>query len=103
MDESTREGLVELRTELFERGPRFPKDDCDDATTEVGKRFGFKICYGEFRINGESHSHYWNESDDGYIVDLTARQFSPDVPEVFILPRDSDEARRHYKYLFDYS
>ena len=107
MDESTREDLVEIRREIVEarkalsvRTSEFPYSCCFESSTFVNVMLGFKLVRGRFIVRGKRIKHYWNETPGDEIVDLTASQFFAELPEVFILPRDSDRARTYYDHSY---
>ncbi len=83
--------LVQLTSEL--RG--FPRDCCW-ISTERSSKLGLDIKFGLFVDDrGIGHNHHWGELGNR-IYDLTARQFSDDIPPIYILLKDSDEANARY-------
>ncbi len=73
----------------------FPTCHCDIAADRIEKILGLERKDGSYIIEIEPFGpfeipHSWNILKTGEIVDITARQFDPDAPEVEILsPNDS--------------
>ena len=96
MRENTVGRLMALREELAGKYRGFPSGCCQSAHLAVEKQFGFEAVFGVFvDSQGNGHRHHWNESDEE-IVDLTAGQFDDKLPDVHVVAKDSDGARRHY-------
>ena len=70
----------------------------------IWRELGFPVLYGYLiDENGEERTHYLNlcqESDE--LVDLTAHQFDRSLLKIFIIPKDSEEARKRYESLLLY-
>ncbi len=76
----------------------FPMRCCDYASEMVRKATSLEIAWG-YIINkdGKGEEHYWNCSPElGLIVDLTARQFYPELDIVHILCDNTPEAEELY-------
>lgn len=102
MGELSLQQLSDLRSELEREvarfsSVRFPKDCCTYVATRAQRSLDLNVVSGLF-IDGDEigHNHTWNETSEGYIVDLTASQFSGNFPQVYVLPKDSHEAKERY-------
>ncbi len=88
------EQLKDLRKKLEGEFKGFPSGCCLITSERVSK-LGLEEKFGLFiDDNGIGNGHHWNEKD-GKIYDLTANQFSNDLPEILILNKDSKEAERY--------
>ena len=76
----------------------FPHGCCVFAAKCVREKLGFSVVRGGFILyrGDRVYDHAWNETPDGEIVDLTADQFSLDLPYILVTPKNSDLAREHY-------
>ena len=88
--------LLKLKYRLKKEFRGFPKECCLISSQKVEKYFGFKQVFGLFIDDKEiGHDHHWN-SINGEIVDLTANQFSEEIPDIYTLEEASPEAKKHY-------
>lgn len=96
MDESVAARLREIREELKEKYENFPHGYCWLAASDVCLKAGLHVIYGCYKTPAKMQDHCWNcDKKSGLYVDLTAGQFDPALPDVFIFPRKSPEAERH--------
>lgn len=88
--------LTSLREKLEEEFEDFPEGYCR-KTSEIAEELGLERTLGIFIDNsGIAHNHWWNKKD-GKIYDLTADQFSKEIPKIYILDEDSSEAKSRYR------
>lgn len=63
--------------------PEFPRKLCVDTSRLVKRVTGIPVVAGF--TYGDSHA--WNyDTDRGLFIDLTARQFDPELPEILVTP-----------------
>ena len=96
MDEPDFERLEQIREDFFQRIHFFPEGCCRGAAVRINNVAGYKLVRGKFYFEGRQFDHYWNETPDGEIVDLTASQFSDRFPRIFVTSKHSDLAKNHY-------
>jgi len=87
--------LSNLRKEMQREFKCFPKECCREASHRAVK-LGFEETFGLFIDNqGLGNDHHWNKKD-GKIFDITANQFCEDLPEIYVLDENSEEAKSRY-------
>ena len=73
----------------------FPSKTFREASDRAAK-LGLDKTYGLFiDDNGIGNDHDWNKKD-GRIYDITAKQFSKNLPEIYVVNEDSEEAKSRY-------
>ncbi|MFA5071639.1 MAG: hypothetical protein WC511_04750 [Candidatus Pacearchaeota archaeon] len=104
MNDLEKSALEKIRESLIKGDPLFPNACCFIAADAVKNNLGYNIVRGSFVLKGYKNLHYWNETPDGKIVDLTASQFSQRFPEILITDKNSDCAKTYYySYIRDMS
>ncbi len=96
MEKSDFAELERIRNELSRKFFGFPEGCCCGSAVRINDLLGYELVRGKFHLGERQFVHYWNETPNGEIVDLTARQFSPEFPEILVTSRHSDLAKNHY-------
>jgi hypothetical protein len=89
MDEKTVKRLISLRKNLEKERKAFPQGNCADVSALVKRTLGLQVIQGEFVSEGKHYGHAWNyDPESGEIVDLSADQFDPKIPRVYVTAND---------------
>ena len=89
------EKLKNLRDVMKKEFKSFPHKCCREAVRR-GCNLGLEETFGLFIDDGGlGNNHHWNKKD-GRIYEITARQFSDSLPEIYILDENSEEAKARY-------
>lgn len=90
--------LTEMIDSFKKNWKSFPKKCCEGSSRAVMDVFGFPMVKGIFiSENGKITNHWWNITPEEEILDITARQFDETLSDIYIVNKDSPEARVHYK------
>lgn len=90
--------LSEIAAEVKREYKFFPAECCRYSSEKVQGRLNLDIAYGYYIDSDElGNEHYWNlNTRTGMLIDITAKQFDKSLPEILMIPLDSEYVRKHY-------
>jgi len=101
MTDSLEAALLDIVRDIKKEFKVFPLGCCTYSSGKVENRLGLEMIYGYFiGFDGLAEEHYWNiDTKTRTLIDITARQFDKSLPEVLMIPINSEYAEEHYVFL----
>lgn len=102
--EKNNQRLEEIRKNLEEKFPDFPRGRCVDAVAEIKMNLGYEVVGGIFFLDpndpnrGPYECHYWNfDPKTNRYIDLSADQF-PTIAEKIFITNKGDPHYREFPF-----